>query len=268
MGTIVDPSEVWLELGLSASITEEERAVVEQSIMKAEGAIKRYLRYDPVQRRRTEYYPLVERFDGNLPSVWEVTGGVAYARSLATGASSELQLTHLFVRSAPAMEVRIDYNGRAGTVAGSFADETIQVEGTDFWMNYEQLDEDGNRVCLDGILRSGGLWPDSPGSVLVVYTAGLTAEELRGRNAGGNVIDASPIWAAALEESKRRVEQIMVRKKSVFGWAAGPKSSESLGDYSYSIDSSLAKELYGNKAELTDETMQMLSSFRHMGIDV
>ena len=269
MGSIVDPSAVWLELGLSASITEEERAVVEQCVVKAEGAVKRHLRYDPVLRRRTEYYPSHDSVLGQAGSVWEVTSTQAYLRQEASGRTSELQLRHIPVRSLPAMEVRIDYDGRSGTRAGAFGDETIWTEGESFWANYDMVDSDGVKICQDGMLRSMGLWPLTAGTVMVSYTAGYTNAELHGEHAEDVdvVLDASPIWAAVLEETKRRVEQIMVRKKKTTGWMAGPFSSESLGDYSYSIDTSLVKTLYGSSIELADESKMLLMPFVNMGWD-
>jgi len=262
MGSIVTTAAVRLELGLSVAITVEEAAVVEVAIVKAESAIKRYLRYDPVLRRRTEYYPRADLALGNVATVWEVNETEAYLRAESTGQTSELQLQHIPLRASLAMELRIDYDGRSGTRAGAFAAETLKTEGEDFWPNYDLVDGDGHKVCSDGLLRSMGLWPLTAGTVRVEYTAGYTDEELRGE---GGVIDAGPIWEAAMEEAKRRVEQVMVRMKSKVGWAAGPKSSESLGDYSYSIDSSLAKSLYGNAAGLTDQSMQLLESFVNMG---
>jgi hypothetical protein len=271
MGDILDPSEAMLELGLSSSVTEEERAVVNQAIVKAEGAVKKYLRYDPLLRRRTEYYPRYDLSLGRGESIMEVSSTQAYQRQLASGETSELQLKHIPVRASPAMELRIDYDGRSGTRAGAFGVETIQVEGEDFWANYDQFDGSGNRVCSDGLLRSMGLWPLSAGTVRVIYTAGYTDVELRGQDEpdaeGNDVLDASPIWTAVLEETKRRVEQVMVRKKSNMGWTAGPKTSESLGDYSYSIDTSLARALYGSSTELTDEMKMLLQPFVHMGWD-
>jgi len=270
MGSIVDPSAVWLELGLSGSITEEERAVVEQCIVKAEGAVKRYLHYDPVLRRRTEYYPSHDLGSGLGGSVWEVSSTQTYIRQVSSGQTSELQLRHIPVHSVPAMEVRIDYDGRSGTRAGAFGDDTIQTEGEDFWMNYDMVDSDGVKFCQDGLLRSQGVWPLTAGTVRVEYTAGYSDAELHGEHAEDVdvVLDASPIWTAVLEEAKRRVEQIMVRKKKTAGWVAGPFSSERLGDYSYSIDTSLAKALYGNSVELTDESKMLLHPFMNMGWDV
>ena len=272
MGNILDPSEAILELGLSSSITDEERAVINQAIIKAEGAVKRHLRYDPMMRRRTEYYPRHDLSLGLGPSIMEISSTQAYARQLTSGQTSELQLKHIPIRSIPAMELRIDYDGRSGTRATSFADETIQIEGEDFWANYDQFDGSGNKVCSDGLLRSMGLWPQTAGTVRVIYTAGYTDVELRGQDEpdddGNDTLDASPIWAAILEETKRRVEQVMVRKKSSSGWTAGPKSSESLGDYSYSIDTSSTKALYGSSVEIMDESKMLLQPFIHMGWDI
>lgn len=267
MGSILDPSQVWLELGLSGTITEEERAVVEQCIVKAEGVVKWFLRYDPVLRRRTEYYPASDGIFDQAESIWEVSATQTYLRQEISGQSSELQLRHIPVRSSPAMEVRIDYDGRSGTRTGSFAAETVKTEGEDFWVNYDMIDSDGLKICQDGLLRSMGLWPSAAGTVRVEYTAGYTNAELHGEHADDVdvVLDASPIWAAVLEETKRRVEQIMVRKKKTMGWMAGPFSSESLGDYSYSIDTSLAKTLYGNVSALSDEAMMLLQPFVNMG---
>jgi len=269
---ILDPSEVMAELGLSSSITDEERMVVNQAIVKAEGAAKKFLRYDPVLRRRTEYYP---RYDANIAhrvSIMEVSSVDAYERQLQTGRTTELQLSHIPIRTSTAMELRIDYDGRSGAKDGAFGDETIKTEGTDYWANYDLLDRNGDKVCSDGLLRSMGLWPSSAGTVRVVYTAGYTEAELRGEDQpdaeGNDVLDASPIWTAVLEEAKRKVEQVMLRKKGALGWGAGPKTSEQLGDYRYTIDASMAKSLYGNTMELTDESKMLLTPFMHMGLDV
>ena len=260
---IVDLSELLLEMGLSDSVTDEERAVIEAAQRKAAGAIKRFLRYDPTQLERTEFYPRTNYNLGRAESIWEVTATTAYVRQSAEESTSELQIQHLPIRSTPAIDLRIDYGGRAGTVAGSFAAATLQVEGTDFWPNYDKIDGDGNGVCSDGIVRSVGLWPTTAGSVRIVYTAGYSYAELHGEDA---VIDASPILEALIEETKRRAEQIFVKMKSAVGFTAGPKSSESLGDYSYSTDTALAAKLYGSSKSLTDQSMMALESFVNMGI--
>jgi len=65
------------------------------------------------------------------------------------------------------------------------------------------------------------------------------------------------------------VEKMFIRKKSALsGFVAGPKSSESLGSYSYSVDSSLASKLYGDTKDLTDATMQRLQDYINYGWDI
>jgi hypothetical protein len=262
MGKIVDASELMLILGLSAAATEEERAVIQGAIVRAEGAVKRFLGYDPVQRSRTEFYPRRNLSLGRGDYIWETTTTQAYIRQVSDASTSELQVQHVPIREVPAIDLRIDYDGRSGTRVGSFAAETLQVEGQDYWPNYEQLDGDGNGVCLDGIVRSVGLWPLVAGTVRIVYTAGYSNDELHGQD---DVLDAGPIAEAVINEAKRRVEGAFVRMKKTVGWVAGPFSSESLGDYSYSIDSSLASKLYGDSKDLTDQSRMALESFVNYG---
>lgn len=263
---IIDVSELLLQLGLSSSATDEERAVSLAAIASAEGAIKRFLRYDPELKSRTEFYPRHDQRIGNVQGIWEATDTEAYLRQESGASTSELQLQHIPIRSVPAIDLRVDYDGKSGARAGSFAATTQKTEGTDFWPNYDTVDSDGNSVCRDGVLKSSGLWPASAGNVRVVYTAGYTPEELHGQD---DIIDASPIVEAVIDEAKRRVEKMFVRKKSALsGFVAGPKSSERLGSYSYSIDSSLAAKLYGDTKDLMDATMQRLQDYVHFGWDV
>ena len=88
MGNIVDISEVVLDVGLSSSITEEERAFCNVAIVRAEGAVKRHLRYDPVRRSRVEFYPMLDKSKLSQATVWEVNDVVAYQRQYSSGATN------------------------------------------------------------------------------------------------------------------------------------------------------------------------------------
>lgn len=264
MGQIIDISEVLLELGLSSSVTDEERAIANVSLSKAEGAIKRHLRYDPVQRERTEYYPQRDYDYQAAGAVWEVEGGQAVLRQVAGAATSELQIRHVPIRSVS--DLRIDYDGRSGTSAGAFAAETTKTLGVDFWPNNDGRDSDGNEVCRDGILRSIGSWPTSPGSVRITYTAGYTAAELHGQD---TIIDASPIAEAVMDEALRRARKIfLLKKKAAVGFVAGAFTSERLGDYSYSGEGSAASRLFSGGMDLLPETVQKLADFVNWGWDL
>jgi len=263
MGKIVDVSEALLELGLSDSATDEERALINSAITKAEGAVRRHLHYDPVQRSRTEFYPQTDRDLLNRAAVFEVEGSQAVLRKLASAATEELQVQHIPIRSITTLS--IDLNGRSGTTQDAFPATSLKTEGTDFWPNYDGFDgaDTPAQICRDGILRSFGRWPNTPGTVKIVYVAGYTSAELHGQN---DVVDASPIVDAVIDEVVRRARKAFVNfKKTGAGFVAGPFSSEKLGDYSYNIDTSVLNRLFGGVWDLLPETQAKLSEFVNYG---
>ncbi len=259
---IVDISEVALEMGLSSSITDEERALITMGIQRAEGAVIRFLGYDPSQRTRTEYYPSLDPHYQESEFVWEVNDTQAYQRRLASAATSELQMKHLPIRTSTAIELWLDYDGRSGTLSGAFSDK--KAEGTDYWANYDGYDSDGNKICRDGILRSIGTWPTTPNSVKVTYVAGYSAKEFRNQD---TLVFAGGIWEAALDEAVLRCKRALAlnKKKTRIGWAAGPLTSERLGDYSYTADASVAQKLFGGQWDLQGGSVQKLREYRNDG---
>ena len=265
MASICDLSELLLRLGLGASATETEKAIAQEALHDAESDVIRFLRYDPVQRARTVYLPNMDMTRRHAKEgIWEVNDNDAYVRYLSEASSDELQLQCLPVRSIG--ELKIDYDGRSGTRAGSFSSSTTKTEGSDFWANYDIVDSLGNKVCRDGILRSEGLWPDTPGSVKVTYTAGYTDAELHGND---TILNARDIVGAALDEAVRKVNQIYSRmKRSRVGFVGGPFASESLGDYSYSLDGALLQSLLKSVSGLTAESQDKLSDFVNWGFDL
>lgn len=261
---IVDMSEVLLDLGLSGSVTDEERAIVNASIRRAEGAVRRFIQYDPKQLTRTEFYPQQDLAMNNTSIVWEVNERVAYQRHLATGTTMELLIRHIPIRRITSLY--IDYDGRAGTRSGAFGSETLKVEGTDYWPNFDGVDDDGNSLCRDGIIRSEGLWPVTPGTVKIVYVAGYSQKEFHGQS---SIIDATPILEAIVNEAVRRAKGILVKKKQKgAGFVAGLITSESLGDYSYSIDGASANRLSGSQWDLSGDSKERLNDFVNWGYSI
>jgi len=256
---IITIAELLAALGITDTVTAAEQAIAELAITSTEGAIKRFLGYSPVQGTRTEFYPR-QSFGAYSGEVyWEANDSIAYQRRLGVIASDQLQLIGVPIRSITSLYV--DYNGRSGIQVGSFASETLKTEGTDFWPNYEFEDSSSNPVCTDGILHSVGLWPLEPGTVKVTYVSGYTSTELRGTD---DVIDATPIWASALDEAVRWHTRVMQNQKSAVGYL-GPKTSERLGDYSYSLNAGLAAKLYGSGYQLSGESVMRLQPFTHLG---
>jgi len=154
----------------------------------------------------------------------------------------------------------VDYDGRSESRVGSFPVESEKVIGQDFWPNYDCVDASGVKVCRDGVLRTIGLWPTTAGTVKITYTAGYTPDELRGSDP---IINGAPIWEATKEEAVRRVRRIAAQKYGRVGLPAGVFTSESLGSYSYSMDSATVARLFGG--DLLPESKEKLSSFVNMG---
>ena len=267
MAKILDPSAVQLVLGLADSVTNLQAGVINLAVQQAEGAVIRHLKYDPVQRVRTEFYP---RYSPVAASIawWEATETTAYQRRVSQASTDELQLQHIPVRATDAdgnnaIDLRIDYDGRNGTKSGSFA--TAKTEGEDFWPNYDGTDSNSIAFCMDGIVRSIGLWPDEPGSVKITYVGGYTCDELNGQD---SILDASPIMDVVLAEAARRARKALaMANDSKLGMIAGPLMSEKLGDYSYRLDSSVVRALFGEKGDksLLSESIEQLSSFLNYG---
>ena len=182
----------------------------------------------------------------------------AVLRQVSEAATNELQLQCLPVRSV--VEVRVDYDGRSGSRTGSFPTSGIKRQGQDYWANRDVIDGSGNPVCRDGVLRTIGLWPTTPGTVKVEYTAGYSDAEFRGED---GVVDASPIWASILDETCRRVRYVLGMKKGTRGLPMGVMSNESLGEYSYSMDAESVKRL--QSGTLLPDTVNRLSSFVNWG---
>ncbi len=256
---IVTVDEVMATLGIP-SPTAVEIAVVEMAITKAVGAIRSFLGFDPILRQHTEFHPQQSYQAQIQRGIWEVMEQRAVLRQVSEAATNELQLAHRPVRQYPAMEVRIDYDGRAGSKTSSFGTETIKQEGADFWPNYDSYDAAGWKVCSDGILRTIGLWPTTANTVKVVYTAGYTNDEFHGL---GGSLDASPIWDVCLEEASRRARRVIVESKGQLGLPAGVLQSESLGDYNYSLAADVAKRLYSG--DLLADSKAKLSNFVNYG---
>lgn len=264
-GSILALADFLSLLGIGEVQTALELTFATSSLVRAEGAVIRILRYDPVMRVRTEYY-VNQNSSWRGVGIWEANETQAYLRVEGAESSEELQINGLPIRQTDSsglnpIDLRIDYDGRSGSQAGSFGASTVKIEGTDFYPNYDFVDSNGKKVCRDGIIRSLGLWPQYPGSVKIAYVAGYTAGELAGTD---TVLDASPIQEAVLDEATRRFHQCMSRAKKSQGFTT-PFMGEKLGDYSYSIQEDLQREFLSSKSDVMASTMYKLETFINLG---
>lgn len=260
---VADISEVLLQLGLADSCTETQRAIAQEALRMATGAVTRHLKYNPVKTTHIEYYPQQDFRKGQNERIWEVTDILAYQRELSESITDELQVKHIPIRNV--VSLKIDYDGRFGARSGSFGSETAQTEGVDFWPHWESVDSSDVHVCMDGIIRSEGRWPDIPGSVKIEYEAGFTDAELHGQD---DVLNASPILDAVIDEAIRRFLKVMNRSKKRLAGFSGPLVSEGMGDYNYSVNTAALNRLMDGSQDLLPETIHKLSEFEKYDLGV
>jgi len=237
------------------TITEADLGLLNMLHEEAEQTVGRVLKYDPRQKRLTEFYP---RSDVDVATsqfgVWDSDGQRAFFKP--TGGQQELQLGRLPVRTIHSLYE--DTSGYFGKKTGAFAAATELTEGDDFVAEYH----------LDGYAPSGllhrinGSWSTTPGSIKIDVTCGYSDEEFNGT--AGTGIDARPIKAAALMTLVKGYKQYKINQKSQLGYAAGAKSIEKMGDYSYTLEKT-ATQNFNFQLTVPQEGVRLLQDFIHYG---
>lgn len=297
MSKIVTEGDVRLFVGLEGELTSAERARVGVAHTHAEGLVKQFLGYDPVQRRHVEFYPKHLHAGGmgireDEPIGWEKSGNRAVPLNRGGQVSKTLQLRHIPVRQIKNLYYDPDANfGQAArtTFDGSFdttfddtdfAPDTVKTNGEDYFID---LDEES--IGWAGLVYWGsGVWPIEPGSVAVDYISGFSEAELMGgadadaaqadlRRGQISVVgvDASPIRYAVLLTCAKmlHVQQSLKRSDAGRGFDGGNVyESERFQDYSYKRPSgqiSSTVQLTGLVVGLPTEALEALEPFKTYG---
>lgn len=199
-------AKIKTHLGITGS---DEDAYLTQLLAGVEPAVLRYL-----NRRAIESATVTEYFHGH--------------------GRSTVVLNRRPVTAVASVNEQID--GYAGQASGAFGSETLLTAGEDYWVdNLEQ--SEGNPAML---MRVGKLWPNAPGSVKVVYTAGYTTVPL-------DIELAVHLLCGVIRSA---------------GDKSMPLQSENLGSYSYQL-------LTGGKGASSADLMQvqsLLGPFREVAI--
>jgi len=235
----------------------------------AEGAVRKYLGYDPEQKSHTERLPRQLKSGGPgfyANDVVDIVGSTAVWKSSVGG--DTLQLTHIPLRAITT--VHVDTSARFGDASGAFPDSTLWTQGDDYWVEWED-----EHLCLGGMLYSYANWPFETGTIKVVYTGGYSAAELAGNqsandSAGGvytnESIDATGIAHAVLVTIAHAIHTWQqLKKDSRVGFVPGTIQSERLGDYSYTLGPGSAN-IAGAATSLPSEAEQLLQPFLHYGL--
>ena len=115
---------------------------------------------------------------------------------------------------------------------------------------------EGHSVHLSrsGILRRVGAWAVEPRTVKVTYYGGWAAEQLYGRSAG----------AVRLAAIKTVANAFWAARSNADSKGKGPKTSESIGKYSYSVGGNAVNNLASNVPPDAIELLQTFRSYRYL----
>lgn len=197
----------------------------------AESSIYAWLQQNMEYERHIEYLPVGEplnKDDYALEDIQFKPGGTGAVLRSQRGGTDYLQLKHTPVTTF-GIEVCEDLDARGGqNPNGAFGPDTVLTLGEDYYLDSdERLVADGHSVHLSrsGILRRIGAWAVEPRTVRVTYYGGWSATQLTSKVAGA-------VKLAALETV---VAAFWAAKHSADNEGRGPKMSESIGKYSYSV---------------------------------
>ena len=295
---IVAEGDLRSYLGLSGTITADERTQMMMAHRRAEGLVKRELGYNPQQGTHTEFYPRADAVGGMGRREPDLIGGETglyggYSNRYSSAAT--LQLQHVPLRQV--VNLYIDHGAYFGQANRTVFDgaleliideddvttDTVQTLGVDFYADLERPS-----FGESGCLYHTSVWPSEPGSVMVTYVAGYSPSELLGDVDADAVeadlslghissvgVDASPISHAVVLTVAKILHTQQSLKKVANGFNSGfaggsTYQSEKLQDYAYSrpSDSSGAgtAQLVGVGVSLPTEAVEALESFRHFGL--
>lgn len=272
--SIASFQEILVALGLSdlTQLSTGNEALAKLVHGPAEGAVKDYIGYNPIQAVRTEFYPTRDELAGSMLH-GHTEFGYATVSPLSHSTRAEignwrtdgLEAHKLLLRSIPIRSitsVHEDREGRSGQGSNKFPASTLLTPDEDYY-----IDLDENEHGRSGFLiRRGRSWPCDIRSVRVIYTAGYSPLEFM----GFGDVDASPIKHAVILTAVRLFVQLKSHAGSPSGgFGAGPVKQEKLGDYAYAMGLSADEGGLGsftlNPGQLPDAAKEMLGPYIHFG---
>lgn len=258
--TICSPAEVLTYLGKGATATDQERGLVEMLMPLVDGAIKTFLGWNVIQTTYTHLLPDHDLFaisynDLGIP-IDVVQNRISYA---FPGSSVQIQLPEIPVRQITSLYA--DYSSIGGQNAADFPANTLQVQGVDFYVDYDGATTTDpvpytNEICWTGHIRRWiGTWPARQRAIKVTYVAGLSPDELDGKTQVPyrRVVDIkyASVLACAAAFNQARAQQVNLGAQGVI-------TSERIGDAQFTYDADAQRQMYGMMSELPFACQQLL----------
>jgi hypothetical protein len=212
------------------------------------GSVKKFLGYDPVFGRRTEYYP--ELPQNNIESDMLIAGYEARSSNrVYPYGSGDYSRTYLYLRHIPVRNiVSVNENPSAydNSATPVFGVDTLLADG-DYYVDWKEAG-----YSYSGYLRRQiGTWTTYPRTIEVVYDAGYTDAEMEDK--------APDIKQAVLDATIYNYIRNVARAQAVK--TGGIAASVSIKDFSVSFDNSQLKA-GSDEYDLPADVMLRLTPYR------
>lgn len=245
---IATRAEILTILGKAGSLTDADAALLTMLHPLVESSVKNYLESDVGYAQHVEYLPIGQSINERDEIQEPYLRGNTVTFSHVPPGADTLQLKHTPVYLT-GLEVREDVGAFAGQAASAFGTDTILTLGDDYYLD---VDDPSAGISRTGIIFRYGRWPTEPRCVKVAYYGGLSHSQLN--NAWGEIKLAAAMSVA-------HVFQLFKARQS----DEGPKQSESIGSYSYSLVSAFANEIATGGNAIPAGAKGMLFRHRNLG---
>lgn len=267
--TICSPAEVLAALGKAGTATADDRGLVAMILPLVDSAINAFLGYVVLQNTYTALLPDSDLYSIADSEAWPygepldaVNGRISYGYPMVP---QILQVPNIPLRSVTSLKA--DFSAAGGQNANDFASGTALTLGTDYYVAYEAPDigqtvpyQSG--VSWTGHIRRwlGGIWPARMMSAQLIYTAGVTPNELDAKTAFP-IKDVRTIKHAAILAS-------MLAYKELKAWGggntgtSGPVIQERLADWSATYSEAAILAAIGMLGGLPFKVQELLRPFQ------
>lgn len=166
--------EIVAELGMTATLTAADEAVLTQIKGRVEDLARRYVKHGIARAEYTVYLPGRDVFSPESREYIDVQNDqVILNRSVVDG--HILQLPQVYVVNDGTLAVYEDFNAEGGQKAGDFAVGTLLTKGTDYRLD---TDDSGELSDSGHLVRITGSWSSRARTIRATFNAGFTAAQL------------------------------------------------------------------------------------------
>ena len=245
---IASKAEILTLLGKTDSLSAADEALLAMLHPLVESAVEGYLQFEVGYKPHVEYLPIGQSLsDRDLIQEPYLRNTTVTFSHVPPGADT-LQLKHTPVWLS-GLEVREDVGAFAGQASVAFGSDTILAIGDDYYLD---VDDAAAGISRTGILYRFGRWPTEPRSIKATYYGGVSHANLAG--AWGDIkLAAAMSVSHCFQLFKSRQDD------------EGPKQSESIGGYSYSLVAAFANEVASGGAAVPAGAKSLLFRHRNFG---